>query len=188
VIQYQLSNFEAQITPEMRAQADDLGLSLYEVVTLASIVEREAQIPEERPIIAAVYLNRIDEGMVLNADPTLQYVVGTPEEWWPVLDTALLEQAAGSPYNTYENQGLPPSPIANPGFASIQAVLQPADVSFLYFVTTGDDSGAHLFANTLEEHNANTCQEHPDWEQCQSGFAPNGAPVADRNRNFSAAG
>jgi UPF0755 protein len=186
VIHYQLSDFEAQITPEMRAQADDLGLDLYEVVTLASIVEREAQIPEERPIIAAVYLNRIDEGMVLNADPTLQYVVGTAEEWWPVLDTALLEQASGSPYNTYENQGLPPSPIANPGFASIQAVLQPADVSFLYFVTTGDGSGAHLFANTLEEHNANTCQEHPEWEQCQSGYAPAGAPVADRNR-FSAA-
>lgn len=187
VIHYQLSTFEAEITPEMRAQADALGLSMYEVVTLASIVEREAQIPEERPMIAAVYLNRLEEGMVLNADPTLQYVVGTPEEWWPVLDTELLEQASGSPYNTYENQGLPPTPIANPGFASIQAVLEPADVSFLYFVTTGDGSGAHVFANTLEEHNINTCVEHPEWEQCQGGGFSSNAPVADRVRSAVAA-
>lgn len=183
VIHYQLQTFEAQITPEMRAQADDIGLSLYQVVTLASIVEREAQIPEERPMIAAVYLNRIEQGMPLQADPTLQYVVGEPGDWWPVLDTALLEEAAGSPYNTYELEGLPPSPIANPGFASIQAVLEPADVSYLYFVTTGDGSGAHLFANTYEEHLINTCNEHPEWEQCQDGgIVPGAEPVAARVR------
>lgn len=182
VIQYQLQTFESQITPEMQAQADALGLTLYEAITLASIVEREARIPEERPMIAAVYLNRLEQGMPLQADPTLQYVVGTPEEWWPVMNTELLEQASGSPYNTYELEGLPPTPIANPGFASIQAVLEPADVSYLYFVTTGDESGAHLFADTYEEHLVNTCQEHPDWEQCQGGGSLTGAPVADRVR------
>lgn len=183
VIQYQLQTFESQITPEMQAQADALGLTLYEAITLASIVEREARIPEERPMIAAVYLNRLEQGMPLQADPTLQYVVGTPEEWWPVMNTELLEQASGSPYNTYELEGLPPTPIANPGFASIQAVLEPADVSYLYFVTTGDESGAHLFADTYEEHLVNTCQEHPDWEQCQGGGSLTGAPVADRVRS-----
>lgn len=182
VIHLQLSTFESTFTPEMREQADTLGLSIYEVVILASIVEREAQIPEERPIIAQVYLNRIAEGMVLNADPTLQYVVGTPEDWWPVLNTALLEQASGSPYNTYEVEGLPPTPVANPGFASIQAVLEPSGDSFLYFVTTGDGSGAHVFANTLEEHNANTCEQHPDWEQCQGGGAMPDNLIADRVR------
>ncbi len=183
VIHLQLTTFESTFTPEMREQADALGLSIYEVVILASIVEREAQIPEERPIIAQVYLNRLEEGMVLNADPTLQYVVGTPEEWWPVLNTELLEQASGSPYNTYETEGLPPTPVSNPGFASIQAVLQPSGDSFLYFVTTGDESGAHVFANTLEEHNANTCEQHPDWEQCQGGGFLPGNLVADRNRD-----
>lgn len=183
VIHYQLSTFESQLAGEMQAQADALGMTLYEVVTLASIVEREAAIPEERPIIAAVYLNRIDEGMVLNADPTNQYGVGTPDEWWPRLDTTLLEQSKTTPYDTYEQQGLPPGPIANPGFAALQAVLEPADVTYLYFVTTGDESGAHVFANTLEEHNVNICTQHPDWEQCQGGGSlVGGEVVADRIR------
>lgn len=117
VIHYQLSTFESQLAGELQAQADALGLSLYEVVTLASIVEREAAIPEERPIIAAVYLNRIDQGMPLQADPANQYGVGTPEEWWPRLDTELLEQSKTTPYDTYNQEGMPPGPIANPGFA-----------------------------------------------------------------------
>jgi UPF0755 protein len=187
VIHYQLSTFEQQLTPEMRAQADEVGLTLYEVVTLASIVEREAAIPEERPIIAAVYLNRIEQGMPLQADPANQYGVGTPEEWWPRLDTELLEQSKSTAYDTYNEEGLPPGPIANPGFASLQAVLQPADVTFLYFVTTGDESGAHVFANTLEEHNANICTEHPDWEQCQGGFDTSETMAADRLRLTSPA-
>lgn len=187
VIHYQLSTFEQQLTPEMMAQADALGLSIFEVVTLASIVEREAQIPEERPIIAQVYLNRLEQGMVLNADPSNQYGVGTPDEWWPQLNTELLEQSKTTPYDTYEQQGLPPGPIANPGFASIQAVLQPSGDTFLYFVTTGDESGAHVFANTLEEHEANTCREHPDWAACQGGFATGESMIADRVRVLAVA-
>lgn len=180
VVGLQLTAFETNFTPEMMAQAEAQGLSIYDVVTLASIVEREAAIPEERPQIAAVYLNRLEQGMRLEADPTLQYVVGTPEEWWPTLNTELIEQAAGSPYNTYLNDGLPPGPIANPGFASLQAVLEPADVDYLFFVTTGDGSGAHLFSTTYEEHQIKTCQEHPEFEVCEgSGSAPLNTPVAD---------
>lgn len=182
VIHYQLSTFESQAAPELQAEADRMGMSLYEVVTLASIVEREAAIPEERPIIAAVYLNRMDEGMPLQADPSNQYGVGTADEWWPRLDTQLLEQSKSTPYDTYNQEGLPPTPIANPGYAALQAVIQPADVTFLYFVTKGDDSGAHVFSNTLEEHNANICNEHPDWEQCGGGTLIDGETVADRIR------
>ena len=186
VIHYQLSTFESQLSGELQAQADALDMSLYEVVTLASIVEREAAIPEERPIIAAVYLNRIEQGMPLQADPANQYGVGTPDEWWPRLDTQLLEQSKTTPYDTYNKEGMPPGPIANPGFASLQAVLQPADVTYLYFVTTGDELGAHVFANTLDEHNANICTEHPDWEQCQGGTLVDGEMIADRVRLMAA--
>jgi UPF0755 protein len=180
VIGLQLSNLEAQFTPEMRQQAADAGLSIYQVITLASIVEREAVLPEERPIIAAVYLNRLATNeMTLDADPTLQYAVGTAEEWWPKLNTQLIEQAKGSPYNTYVNQGLPPGPIANPGFASLQAVLQPADVDYLFFVALADGSGAHVFATTYEEHIVNLCANIPDAEDCQGGSMP-AVPIADR--------
>jgi UPF0755 protein len=187
VIHYQLSTFESQLTPEMMEQADAMGLTIFEVVTLASIVEREAAIPEERPIIAQVYLNRIEQGMPLQADPANQFGVGTPDEWWPRLDTELLEQSKTTPYDTYNQEGLPPGPIANPGFASIQAVLEPSGDTFLFFVTTGDESGAHVFANTLDEHNANICREHPDWEQCQGGFVPTDETIADRIRLVASA-
>lgn len=183
VVGLQLSTFEANFTSEMRVQADAQGLSIYEVVTIASIVEREAAIPEERPQIAAVYLNRIEQDMRLEADPTVQYAVGTEAEWWPTLNTELLEQSANSPYNTYLNEGLPPGPIANAGFASLQAVLQPAEVDYLFFVTTGDDTGAHVFANTYEEHLINTCEQHPEYEECGGGgSSPLPSPYADTNR------
>lgn len=183
VIGLQLSAFEAQFTPEMVAQAEAKGMSIYDVVTLASIVEREAAIPEERPQIAAVYLNRLEAGMPLQADPTIQYVVGSEQEWWPLLNTQLLEQAKGNPFNTYEGEGLPPAPIANPGFASLQAVLQPADVDYLYFVTAGDNTGRHVFSTTYEEHLQNTCIEHPEYEECGgSGLLPSMSPHADRAR------
>jgi len=183
VIGYQLSNFDAQFTTEMRQQAADAGMSVYEAVTLASIVEREAVLPEERPIIAAVYLNRLDQDMPLQADPTIQYAVGSPDEWWPKLNTKLLEQGSESPYNTYTHDGLPPGPIANPGFASLQAVLQPADVDYLFFVAVSDGSGAHVFANTYEEHIENLCTHIPDAEDCQGGALPGGVPASDRARN-----
>jgi UPF0755 protein len=184
VIGLQLSNFDAQFTSEMRKQASAEGLSIFDVVTIASIVEREAVLPEERPMIAAVYLNRLNtEGMRLEADPTIQYAVGTANDWWPKLNTQLLQQGGESPYNTYLNEGLPPGPISNPGFASLQAVLQPADVEYLFFVALADGSGAHVFSTTYEEHIQNLCANIPDAEDCQGGSLPDGVPVSERARS-----
>jgi UPF0755 protein len=147
-----LTNFGNRYDPEMRSRTQQMGLTIRDVLTVASLVEREAKIPEERPIIADVYLSRLEQGWNLEADPTVQYVLGTSEEWWPKLsgDDLFVE----SPYNTYQNGGLPPGPIANPGFASIQAVLFPADTPYMFFVAKGD-SGEHAFAVTAEEQQAN---------------------------------
>lgn len=169
VIDYQLATFEQNLTPAILAGYESQGLTVFEAVTVASIVEREAAVAIERPQIAEVYLNRVKEGMNLNADPAQQYGIGTEADWWPALNTALLEQSKQTPYDTYlpENTGLPPGPISNPGSASLQAVAQPTTEGYLFFVTRGDDSGEHRFTFTLEEHNAATCEEHPDWEACQ---------------------
>ncbi|MBI2863568.1 MAG: endolytic transglycosylase MltG [Chloroflexi bacterium] len=153
-----LKNFDRRVTPAMRAKAIANGLSLHEVITLASIVEREAVVTTERPLIASVYLNRLKLGMPLQADPTVQYSLANDPAsvakfgFWKVgLTEADLEQV--SPYNTYRNKGLPPGPICNPGLASIQAVLEPAESDFLYFVAA--DDGSHAFAKTLDEHERN---------------------------------
>lgn len=134
-------------TPEMRTRADSLGLSEREVVTLASIVEREARVWEERPTIAAVYLNRLERGMRLQADPTVQYALG---EQRPRLLRAHIDSVADSPYNTYTHGGLPPGPIGSPGDGAIRAVLEPADVPYLFFVAGPD--GRHRFTRTYDEH------------------------------------
>ncbi len=137
------------------------GLTPVQVVTLASIVEREAKQASERATIASVYLNRLEIGLPLQADPTVQYAVATRDGaqaatynyWKTELSSGDLE--VDSPYNTYMHNGLPPGPICNPGEAAIRAVLQPAHTDYMYFVATTDGSGQHLFARTLEEHNAN---------------------------------
>lgn len=136
---------------ELARRAREGGLSLHEVVTLASIVEREARAPEERPIIAGVYLNRLRQGMKLDADPTVRYALGKKTE--PLLYKDLKVE---SPYNTYLHAGLPPGPIASPGLDSIRAVLNPADVPYLYFVAESD--GRHVFSRTLSEHNRNVAR------------------------------
>ncbi len=165
VIDYQLSQFQSNITEEVRAGWEAQGLTVYEAVTVASIVEREAAVPIERPTIAEVYLNRVNDNMNLNADPAQQYGIGTAENWWPELNTELLEQSRQTPYDTYqaENVGLPPGPISNPGAASLQAVAEPSNDGYYYFVTKGDGSGEHRFTYTYEEHQAAMCEEHPDW-------------------------
>jgi UPF0755 protein len=147
-----LTNFGNKYTPEMRQRTQQMGLTIHNVLTLASLVEREARIPEERPTIADVYLSRWEQGWRLDADPTVQYALGTPQEWWPKLSGDDLFHE--SPYNTYQNDGLPPGPIANPGFASIQAVLFPNDTPYMFFVAMGE-SGEHAFAVTAEEQAAN---------------------------------
>ncbi len=140
-----VKRFEREWKPEFTAQLTQLGYTRHQVVTLASIVEKEARIPEERPIIAAVYYNRLKIGMPLQADPTVQYALGRHVERLLFKDLKI-----ESPYNTYMNPGLPPGPIASPGSASIHAALNPANVSYLYFVATPD--GHHEFRNTFEEH------------------------------------
>jgi UPF0755 protein len=147
-----LTNFGNKYTPEMRQRTQEMGLTIHQVLTLASLVEREARIPEERPTIADVYLSRWEQGWRLDADPTVQYALGTPQDWWPKLsgDDLFLDSA----YNTYQRDGLPPGPIANPGFASIQAVLFPNDTPYMFFVAKGE-TGEHAFAVTAEEQAAN---------------------------------
>lgn len=153
-----LETFDARVTPEIRAAAADRELSVYELITLASIIEREAVLDEERPVIAGVYHNRLEDGWLLNACPTVQYGLGNGEDWWPSLTLGDLETE--SPYNTYRNLGLPPSPICSPGLASIQASAYPADTDYYFFlVDCTKNDGSHLFAATQEEHNSNyqTC-------------------------------
>lgn len=154
-----LDNFERRVTPEMRHGFDEQGLTEYQAVTLASIVEREAIIPEERPQIASVFLNRLALGMKLDADPTIQYALGQQADgsWWKYPLTAA-DLELDSPYNTYLATGLPPTPISNPGLASLQAVAEPDQTPYLYFRAACDGSGRHRFAVTFEEHVANACE------------------------------
>lgn len=163
VVARMLATFDQRVMPETRLAASNHGLDVYEMVTLASIVEREAVIAEERPVIAGVYLNRLEAGWFLSADPTVQYGLGYDEQsgqWWRTLYfdqlgiTSLAE--IDHPYNTYRYLGLPPGPICSPSLASIEAVAYPAATDYFYFIANchaGD--GSHLFAVTEEEHYAN---------------------------------
>lgn len=155
-----LANFEQQVTADLRAAFAHQGLTLHEAVTLASIVEREAIVPEEQPLIASAFLNRLAIGMKLDADPTVQYALGfngTLQTWWTnPLSGADLQIV--SPYNTYLNTGLPPGPIANPGLSALQAVAFPPETPYYFFRAACDGSGTHVFAVTLEEHAANACE------------------------------
>ncbi len=163
VVELLFTAFTIQFDSDLRRAVEGRGLTLHEAVTVASIVEREAVLAEERSIIASVFLNRIELGMALQADPTVQYAIAeNPASvsefgWWK---TALTVEDLDypSPYNTYFVSGLPPGPIANPGIASLRAVAQPADTPFLYFVADGSGSGRHLFSSTLAEHNGNVAR------------------------------
>lgn len=142
-------------TDEMQRQADNLGLSKEQVLTLASIVEWEARVPEERPRIAGVYLNRLlgrtrSGRMRLQADPTVQYAI-MQTEGGRMRRLVFADYAIDHPYNTYRIDGLPPGPLTNPSEQSIRAVLNAEDHDFLYMVASGD--GTHVFTRTLAEHN-----------------------------------
>jgi UPF0755 protein len=130
------------------------GLGTVEVATLASLVERETPRPEERPLVAGVFYNRLRLGTPLQCDPTVQYALllaGRPE-----LNVRPEDLRIDSPYNTYTHRGLPPGPIANPGEASLRAALNPAQTDYLYFVA--NDEGGHFFSKTLAEHNRNVAR------------------------------
>ncbi len=163
VVARMLATFDARVTEEMRMGAANQGLTVHQLVTLASLVEREAVIPEERPIIAGVFLNRLRNGWLLNADPTVQYALGYDAKtgkWWRRLyfDELGVNSLAeiDHPYNTYRYPGLPPGPICSPGLASIQASAFPAQTDYFYFIADcHKNDGSHLFARTEAEHNAN---------------------------------
>lgn len=129
-------------------------LSAEQIVTLASLVERETPQPQERPIVASVFYNRLKLGVPLQCDPTVQYALDLAGKPAPKVTPEDLRVA--SPYNTYLHRGLPPGPIANPGDASLRAVVDPAHTKYLYFVA--NDSGGHFFSSTLEEHNRNVAR------------------------------
>src|SRR5688572_20846859 len=125
------------------------GLNVHQTVTLASIVETEAQRPQERPIVASVYLNRVRRRMLLGADPTVIYALKLEDRWDGNIRKVDLQ--IDSPYNTYRTPGLPPGPIANAGLASLRAAAAPATTQFLYFVARND--GSHVFSTNIAEHN-----------------------------------
>jgi UPF0755 protein len=157
LVERQLGSFGAQVMPlyeEARTEGAT-NLDLYAVLTVASIVEREAVVPSERPAIAAVYLNRLAIGMKLDADPTVQYAMGyqpDTNQWWKTPVSLAEYSSVNSPYNTYLYPGIPPGPIASPGLDSIHAVLYPDEHNYIFFVAVPDGSGAHVFAETWDEH------------------------------------
>jgi len=148
IIDMMLKRFSKEMTPDFRDKAAKLGMTLHEAVTLASLVEREAVKDDERPKVAAVFLNRIKKGMKLESCATVQYALGETK-------TRLLykDLQVNSPYNTYRVKGLPVGPIASPGAPSLQAAVNPAAVDYLFFVVSQD--GQHAFSKTLAEHNRN---------------------------------
>ncbi|MCU0521380.1 MAG: endolytic transglycosylase MltG [Anaerolineae bacterium] len=158
VVDRMLQNFGAKVTPELRQAFSTQGLSLYEGITLAAIVEREAVLDVERPVIAGVFYNRLRDGWPLSTDPTVQYALGyRPDEgsWWKRFLT-FDDLEVASPYNTYRNLGLPPGPIASPGLSAIAAAAQPAETQFYFFmVDCAKQDGSHVFAATNDEHLAN---------------------------------
>ena len=141
-----VSEFDEVYNKDLRIRNEEIGLTVNEVLTLASIIEGEAIFDSERAIIASVYLNRLEKRMRLQADPTIQYIIKDGPRRLSLSDLQI-----DSPYNTYMNSGLPPGPIGNPGKASILAVLYPDDNDYLFFVARGD--GYHTFTRTIDEHN-----------------------------------
>lgn len=148
VISYVVGAYKKIWTPARQARADSLNLSQREVITLAAIVEKEAKKRDEMPTIASVYHNRLRIGMPLQADPTVQYALGTHRARLLYSDIRSVES---NPYNTYQIRGLPPGPIGSPSTLGIDATLYPADTKFLYFVARAD--GSHVFTTSLLEHN-----------------------------------
>lgn len=149
--------FREQVGTQLVTDAAADGFSLYEIVTIASIVQREAVHADEHPLIASVYHNRLANGMKLDADPTVQYAIGfRGGRWWPGISAAEYTSVV-SPYNTYLNYGLPPGPISSPGLSAIRAAAYPAESSYFYFRADCSPDGYHTFATTYEEHLGNGC-------------------------------
>ena len=144
------NRFLSQLPKDWKQKSEALGLNLNQILTLASLVEKETAKSDERRLVAGVYLNRVRADMHLNADPTLIYMLIKRDEWDGNLQKR--HKKIRDPYNTYRYRGLPPGPIASPGRASIEAVLNPENTQFLYFVGKNDGSGEHDFSETLRQH------------------------------------
>lgn len=144
IIDKMLYQFDKVFNDDYYARAEELGMSVREVITLASIIEREARVPEDRPVIASVFYNRLKIDMPLQSCATVQYILGEQKPVLSIKDTQI-----ESPYNTYVIAGLPPGPIASPGADSIKAALYPADTDYLYFLAKGD--GSHAFSETYDQ-------------------------------------
>ena len=160
VLQTILGEFAANVDTEMVDGFERQGLSVYQAVILASIIEKEAVLDEEKPMIASVFYNRLTDGMRLETDPTVQYALGYQQgiqTWWKS-PLSIEDLGITSPYNTYQNYGLPPTAIANPDLASLRAVAFPAETPYYYFRAACDGSGRHNFAITYEEHLNNACE------------------------------
>ena len=151
LVKRMVAQFRSVVEGSLVERARARGLSARQWIALASIVEKETGKDEERPLVAAVYSNRLRIGMGLQCDPTIIYALKKAGQWAGNLTHENMQ--FDSPYNTYRYAGLPPGPIASPGRASLEAAAAPAEVSYLYFVSRND--GTHAFASTLEEHNIN---------------------------------
>jgi UPF0755 protein len=181
IVEAMVTNFRkrwrAEAAPKLSAAG---GRTIREVVTLASIVEKEAKAPSERPLIAAVYANRLERGMGLFADPTVIFALKRLGRWDGNIRKADL--ALDSPYNTYKYAGLPPGPICSPGAGTLIAAAAPADVPYLYFVSKND--GTHVFAATLDEHNKNVATwQRRYWRERRSAERAAGSPATPSHRS-----
>lgn len=145
ILSMMVKEFNTRLTMQMRENAKKINMSIHDVVTLASLVEEEAVFPEERPLIAGVFLKRLSIYMPIQSDTTVQYVLGVQKE-----EITFADLKVDSPYNTYLHPGLPPGPIANPGIDAIKAVLNSENTDYLYFVA--DKQGHHQFTKTYKEH------------------------------------
>ena len=152
VVRMMLKNFDAHLSEDMKKQIADKNMSIYQFVTLASLVEKEAKYEEDRPLISSVFLNRLAQHMKLQSDASISYAMGSHKEAYSIAETQY-----DSPYNTYMYEGLPPGPIANPGMACMNAILQAPQTSYLYFVA--DKDGHNYFSVTYDDHMKNV-QEH----------------------------
>lgn len=155
VVNIFLNNFNQKVTTAVKEKAEVKNLTLSDLVIIASLVEREAKFPEDRPLVASVIINRLKIGMKLDIDATVQYALGyqsNDKTWWKK-ELTVDDLTLDSTFNTYKNSGLPPAPIANPGISAIKAVIDAPDTQFFYYIA--DKTGKSHFAKTLEEHNDN---------------------------------
>lgn len=159
IVMLMLRRTDRIINDEYRQRMEELGLSLHEVMTLASLIEKEARVDHERALISGVIYNRLEEGQLLQIDATIQYILGETKEFLTYDDLEV-----ESPYNTYQNEGLPPGPIAAFGEASIRAALYPEETEYYFYNYKYDDSGEHYFSRTYEEHleNVRRAEENLD--------------------------